>query len=396
MRILAIETSCDETAMSLLEANLTEVKPRGTGDLTSVKFNLLAHDVASQVTVHKEWGGVVPMLAKREHIINLPIMLEKLFPNSFSPNPEPNTYQLAPDLITVTCGPGLEPALWEGINFAKKLAAKWNISIVATDHMHGHIVSAMLKLNSKLKNNKSKIEYELQTLEFPAIALLISGGHTQLVLMQSMNNFEIVGNTRDDAVGEAFDKVARILGLPYPGGPEISKLASQFKPNNLETKQPKTYILPRPMLHSGDLDFSFSGLKTAVLYLVKRIKEENKREELTQEEKIEIAYEFEQAVTEVLIKKTAAAIQMCAAKSLLVGGGVIANKTISNRLRDWISKSRDLISLYLPDQKFTGDNATMIGVAGYLHSKGGTVNTLAPGSHLFDKLKANGNLCLYK
>ncbi|MEK7535649.1 MAG: hypothetical protein AAB590_01380, partial [Patescibacteria group bacterium] len=186
---------------------------------------------------------------------------------------------------------------------------------------------------------------------------------------------------------------ARMMGLPYPGGPEISKLASKFEPRNLETKEPKTFSLPRPMINSKDLDFSFSGLKTAVLYLIKKIKEKNRRE-LTDDEKIAIAYEFEQAVTEVLIKKTSDAIEKYSAKSLLVGGGVIANKTIRTSLRHLSSELG--VELHLPDMKFTGDNATMIGIAGYLRSRGGTINLLSPGTESFEALRATGNLSLYK
>lgn len=378
MRILAIETSCDETAISLLETSDGKV------------FDVLAHEVSSQIDVHKEWGGVVPMIAKREHLINLPVMLEKVL------NLVPNTQQLVPDLIAVTYGPGLEPALWTGIRFAQELAIKWDVPIIPTDHMHGHIVSALLK------SEKPKTYY-LAPNTFPAIALLISGAHTQLVLMRASDTFEILGTTRDDAVGEAFDKVARMMGLPYPGGPEISRLAgkriqSQGEASGLTRGLAFEPKLPRPMLHSKDLDFSFSGLKTAVLYLVKKLKEQNKlstgSEELTLDQKIEIAYEFEQSVTEVLIKKTSDAINIHSAKSLLVGGGVIANKTIRQSLSDSVAKLG--IELHLPDMKFTGDNATMIGVAGYLRLKAGTENLLFPNTEAFAELRANGNLNLYK
>jgi len=373
MQIIAIETSADETALSLLEA---EVKPWGTGGLTSVTFNLLAHEVASQIKFHAEYGGIVPMLAKREHMANLPIVLGKVIGDS----------DTKPNLIAVTYGPGLEPALWTGINFAKALATKWQVPIVATDHMHGHIVSALLdSINGK--------NYTVRVLGFPAIALLISGGHTQLVLMKALNDFEIVGQTLDDAVGEAFDKVARILGLPYPGGPEIQKLAAQFSPGGL------TFKLPRPMLHSKDLSFSFSGLKTAVLYLIKKWKEENDGE-LTEKQKVAIAHEFTQACMDVIVKKTSDAIKQYGAKSLLVGGGVIANKTIRESLGNLASKLG--VALHLPDMKFTGDNATMIGIAallrlgpaeqGYLHPE----HLLSPNSPELNSLKANGNLSLYK
>ncbi|HEY4493745.1 MAG TPA: tRNA (adenosine(37)-N6)-threonylcarbamoyltransferase complex transferase subunit TsaD [Candidatus Paceibacterota bacterium] len=374
MRILAIETSCDETAISLLETS--------DGKL----FDVLAHEVSSQINVHKEWGGVVPMLAKREHAKNLPEILARIMNNELG---------IKVDLIAVTYGPGLEPALWEGINFARGLSMKWNVPLVATDHLEGHIVSALLK-------RMSNEQFEICKLELPAIALLISGGHTQLVLMREMGSYEVVGNTRDDAVGEAFDKVARILGLPYPGGPEISRLASHFE----TSKYPNIKIsLPRPMLHSGDLDYSFSGLKTAVLYLAKKLKEENKGE-LTDEQKIAIAHEFEQAVTEVLIKKTTDAITKYGAKSLLVGGGVIANKTIRDHLRLTVGPVADSqpreVALHLPDLKFTGDNATMIGIAAllrlgfagqaYLHPE----FLLHSDTSAFAELKASGNLSLYK
>ncbi|HEY9583217.1 MAG TPA: tRNA (adenosine(37)-N6)-threonylcarbamoyltransferase complex transferase subunit TsaD [Candidatus Paceibacterota bacterium] len=366
MKILAIETSCDETAISLLETSDGKF------------FDVLAHEVSSQIDVHKEWGGVVPMIAKREHLINLPVMLEKIAPKNV-------------DLITVTYGPGLEPALWTGIKFAQELAIKWGVPIVPTDHMHGHVVSAMLK---RMDDGK----WQMVNVEFPAIALLISGAHTQLVLMNDADAFKLLGATRDDAVGEAFDKVARMMGLPYPGGPEISKLAgkrvqSQGEASGLTRGLAFEPKLPRPMIHSKDLDFSFSGLKTAVLYLVKNLKETSPDHELSAEQKIEIAHEFEQSVTEVLIKKTSDAINEYGAKSLLVGGGVVANKTI----RETLTKLQgSTLKLYLPDQKFTGDNATMIGIAGYLRSKAGTVSTLSPNTEAFENLKATGNLSLYK
>ena len=405
MRILAIETSCDETALSLLEiSEVTKVKhskseSEASGrsrDLALVK--ILAHEVASQISVHAPWGGVVPMLAKREHTINLPLLFDRIF------NLKPSTYDLTPNLIAVTYGPGLEPALWTGINFAKELGTKWGVPLVATDHMHGHIASATLKLmNNEQPARLHSGGFEICKLKFPTVALLISGGHTQLVLMRDLENFEIVGNTRDDAVGEAFDKVARILGLPYPGGPEISKLASAFPAVSPPGSQRQAFVLPRPMINSNDLDFSFSGLKTAVLYLVKKLKEANQDGELTEEQKIAIAYEFEQAVTEVLIKKTLDALTMYNAKSLLVGGGVIANKTIREALISASHGTKGSPSgtkglpfvLHLPDLKFTGDNATMIGVAAYYRAQD-SANLLSPGTEPFANLRANGNLALYR
>jgi len=375
MIILAVETSCDETAISLIETD-SKVKPWNSEGLT---FKILAHEVSSQIDVHREWGGVVPMLAKREHRKNLPEILARIMNNARLPDGQELGIKV--DLIAVTYGPGLEPALWEGINFAKELSVKWQVPIVATDHMHGHMVSALLKLNVNGKSQIVNPEYEIQNIEFPVIALLISGAHTELVLLTSLNDFEILGRTRDDAVGEAFDKVARMMGLPYPGGPEISKLASKFHSGFTAVE------LPRPMIYSKDLDFSFSGLKTAVLYLIKKLGD------LSEEQKIEIAYEFEQAVSDVLVKKTSDAINEHGAKSLLVGGGVIANKTIRQALSGLATKLG--VNLYLPDQKFTGDNATMIGMAGFLRAKD-TSNLLLPDTSTFEELKAKGNLALYK
>jgi len=219
------------------------------------------------------------------------------------------------DAIAVTYGPGLEPALWVGINFAKALSLVWNIPVIPVNHMEGHSVAALLvqefppkadpPLAEKVKSKKSEDsrgvtrlkDYTLAPIKFPILALLISGGHTELVLMNNLLSYEVIGETRDDAVGEAFDKVARMLGLPYPGGPYISALAEIADKRGLNADK-RRYVLPRPMLHSGDFNFSFSGLKTAVLYTIKKIPN------LTNDIKASIAKEFEEAVTDVLTKKT--------------------------------------------------------------------------------------------
>jgi len=238
MIILGIETSCDETAVSIVEAN---------GDLENLDFKVLGSVINSQTQIHNEYGGIVPNLAKREHQKNLPIVLSQALKEaSFGDELK------GVDLIAVTVGPGLEPALWTGINFAEDLSKKLNIPIIPANHLEGHIASVLF--------NKNKIE-------FPAIALLISGGHTELALLKSWKEKEKLGETQDDAVGEAFDKVARILGLPYPGGPEISRLAEEAREKNIKSEKE----FPRPMIHSKDFNFSFSGLKTAVLYYVKKL-----------------------------------------------------------------------------------------------------------------------------
>ena len=204
MKILSIETSCDDTGISILEA---------TGGVTNASFKVLADNVSSQIAVHIPYGGVFPALAKREHIKNLPVVLEKTLKEA-----KLDKKKKPIDVIAVTYGPGLEPALWTGIVFAKELAKKWNVPIMPVNHMEGHVVSVFGTKKGKFKIKKNKT---------PTLALLVSGGHTELVLIKKPMSYEIIGQTVDDAVGEAFDKVARMLGLPYPGGPEISRMAEE-------------------------------------------------------------------------------------------------------------------------------------------------------------------------
>lgn len=392
MIILGIETSCDETAISLIE---TQEKD---GEL---QFKILNNSVVSQIKLHEQYGGVFPMMAKREHAKNLvPLLLNVLKDTNFLPETTsaidpvlegkvkallsekekellenllraPQLFNaLKIDVISVTQGPGLEPALWVGINFAKALGLLWNIPVIPTNHMEGHIVATLLK-------DESQSEYHsLKKIEFPALALLISGGHTELVLIKNHRDYEIIGKTRDDAVGEAFDKVARLLGLPYPGGPQISKLAQKERAVHATSRN--TYVLPRPMIRSNDFDFSFSGIKTAVLYMTKEIPE------LNDEIKQQIAREFEDAVTEVLLSKTKAAIEEHGAQTLIVGGGVSANSNIRAALEEM---TRNLsIPLLLPSQALSTDNALMIAIAGAFINKGDLPN--------IQEFKAEGNLSL--
>ncbi len=366
MKILAIETSCDDTGIAIIEAKM---------GLKTPFFKILANLTHSQIELHRKWNGVVPFLAKREHAKNLVPLLEEALKKSSlfkKNNKEKNLPEeiekllerevelfsalkiLLPkikipkvDAIAVTYGPGLEPALWTGINLAKALSITWQKPLIPINHMEGHIFSSLLPENkSKPKNQKSK------SIEFPVIALLISGGHTELVLVKNLMKYKILGQTRDDAVGEAFDKVARMLGLPYPGGPQISRLAEEFK------KEKSIGIkFPRPMISSDDLDFSFSGLKTSVLYKIKDLGKINK------EIKKEIAFEFEDSVTDVLLIKTKKAILKNKAKTLIVGGGVSANKKIRNALQK-IVEEIGVKNFYLPEIKYSVDNAAMIAIAG--------------------------------
>jgi len=342
MIILAIETSCDETAIAVLE--------------TKNGFKILSNIVASQIKIHAPWGGVVPNLAKREHIKNLPLVLKRALKEAKIGIKKIN-------LIAVTVGPGLEPALWTGINFAEELyknlkSQNPNLKIIGINHMEGHIFSAIL-------DSKNKIV-------FPALALLVSGGHTELVLVKDWLKYKIIGQTRDDAAGEAFDKVAKMLGLPYPGGPQIAaKAAQNFKSQNSNLK----INLPRPMINSKDYDFSFSGLKTAVLY---KLKELGKAK--SQRLKVEICAEFQQAVIDVLISKTIRAVKEYKIKTVILGGGVAANKELRKQLGN-------KTNLLLPEIKFTTDNAAMIAVAAYFHAPKRKIKNSK-------KLEAKGNLSL--
>lgn len=375
MKILAIETSCDETAISIIESK---------GKTKSPKFTILSNIVSSQVAIHKEFGGVVPNLAEREHQKNLvPILMTalkqaKLFKkkknaflkkdamlhNILSREQEllKRMKDISPleipaiDRIAVTAGPGLEPALWVGINFAKALSHLWNIPIVPMNHMEGHIFSALIK-QKKISNSKFLISkksntpqrYTLHTIRYPIIALLVSGGHTEIVLMKNIGKYTIIGETIDDAAGEAFDKVAKMLGLGYPGGPAISKLANSGDASAIP--------FPRPMMKKDTYDFSFSGLKTAVLYYLR---------DHTSYKKRDVAASFQQAVVDVLTAKTMRAMKTHKAKILALGGGVAANMLLRNTLEDAMPRGAKLL---LPKISLTGDNALMIAVASYFKKK---------------------------
>jgi N6-L-threonylcarbamoyladenine synthase len=399
MKILSIETSCDETAVSVIDARGTIAKPR---------FKLLGNALYSQAKLHEKYGGVFPNLAKREHAKNLPHLLQVVLkesgfwtPTTFSSPKKISGRNLTGkknlngqaklsekttsaiykilerekgcaekiiaignkivrpkiDVIAVTYGPGLEPTLWVGITVAQALGTMWNIPVVPVNHMEGHIVSVLF---SKAKSSK------LKALSYPALALLISGGHTELVYARSPLSYKTIGATRDDAVGECYDKVARMMGLHYPGGPEISKLAKiarirKDSPTKNFTKNlgGQEWNLPRPMINTKDFDFSFSGLKTSVLY---KIRDHGK---LSGKDKEELAKEFEDAVRDVLVSKTERAITKYKPKSLMVGGGVIANSFLRESFRKLASVHKGL-SLYIPEMELSTDNSVMIGMAGYL------------------------------
>lgn len=334
--ILGIETSCDETGVALVEAS---------GNLKSPKFKVLKNLVASQIKIHEPFGGVVPNLAKREHLKNLPVLFEKIGGEKIIKRV---------DLVAVTVGPGLEPALWTGITFSQGLVKKYKKTLVGTNHLEGHLYSFLLP------NPKSRVSANEM---FPAIALIVSGGHTILLLVKDLKNWKHLGETRDDAVGEAFDKVARLLRLPYPGGPALERLAKRGKGSAIE--------FPRPMIYDKNFDFSFSGLKTSVLYYIR----DNKKYSPA-----DVSASFQQAAVEVLVKKTLRAVKEFDANSIILSGGVAANSFLRNSLKKEAGKFG--VDLLVAEQKYNTDNGVMIAVAGYM-------------THLRKKkypMKANGNL----
>jgi N6-L-threonylcarbamoyladenine synthase len=423
MRILAIETSCDETAIAIIEAQKTGSK---------TKFKILGNDLSSQIALHTQFGGVFPMMAKREHGKNIINILEKVLKEAkiYKLNKsalydekiknkienildrESELKELWPtiipfivkpkiDAIAVTTGPGLEPALWVGISFAKALGLYWNIPIIPVNHMEGHIFSIFPK-------NKKTFVVDSDKKIFPMISLLVSGGHTELIFVKDFMKYKKIGQTRDDAAGEAFDKVARMLGLPYPGGPEISKLAEKERENsalgrlgsatarargifhqkNIRASQntiSSDIILPRPMINSKDYDFSFSGLKTAVLYLIRDMEKEHSNILENVGIKEMIAREFEDAVIETLVSKTVKAVKEYKAKTLIIGGGVSANKYLQEIMTQKIKENKLKTKVHFPSKSLTGDNALMIAIAGFFQFK--KKNSRLP-------LKANGNMSL--
>lgn len=328
MIILGIETSCDETAMSLVK-------------IENSKIEVLTEVVASQEKIHEKYGGVYPFLAKREHQKNLPI-IEKKISKKFDFSKI--------DLIAVTKGPGLEPCLWQGINYSKELAKKIKIPIVGVNHLEAHIFANFIEKFEIIKSKKI----------FPAICLVISGGHTNLFLAKKICRYKFLGETRDDAVGECFDKVGRIFGFSYPAGPKITNFLKKYQ--NLKVKFKVS--LPRPMLYQKNYDFSFSGLKTAVLYLFLNT---SKKLRNSKEFKLAVFRELENAISEVLIKKTILAAKNFKVKSILIGGGVIADDFLRISFKKICQEEG--FNVFFPKKKYSTDNATMVALAGYFQYK---------------------------
>ncbi|NHC06287.1 tRNA (adenosine(37)-N6)-threonylcarbamoyltransferase complex transferase subunit TsaD [Azonexus fungiphilus] len=319
MLILGIESSCDETGIALYDS----------------AAGLLAHALHSQVAMHAEYGGVVPELASRDHVRRVVPLLRSTLENAGK--------SLADiDAIAYTRGPGLSGALLVGCAFAEALALALDKPTVPVHHLEGHLLSPLLSSDPPV---------------FPFVALLVSGGHTQLMKVSGVGAYELLGETLDDAAGEAFDKSAKLLGLPYPGGALLSRLAEQG--------DPARYTLPRPMLHSGDLDFSFSGLKTAVLTLVRE-----HQDDPDAQFRADAARAFQEAIVEVLVKKSLKALRQTGLQRLVVAGGVGANRQLRASLDAEARRRR--FRVHYPELEYCTDNGAMIALAGCLRLQAGT------------------------
>ncbi|CAM3869711.1 tRNA (adenosine(37)-N6)-threonylcarbamoyltransferase complex transferase subunit TsaD [Avibacterium endocarditidis] len=326
MRILGIETSCDETGVAIYDEN----------------DGLIANQLYTQIALHADYGGVVPELASRDHI-------RKTAPLIQAALQEANLSAQDIDGIAYTCGPGLVGALLVGSTIARSLAYAWNVPAIGVHHMEGHLLAPMLEENAP---------------HFPFVALLVSGGHTQLVRVDSVGQYEVLGESIDDAAGEAFDKTAKLLGLDYPGGAALARLAEKGTPNR--------FTFPRPMTDRPGLDFSFSGLKTFAANTINQaIKEEGT---LTEQTKADIAYAFQQAVVETLVIKCRRALQETGFKRLVIAGGVSANQQLRQALSELMTQLSG--EVFYPQPQFCTDNGAMIAYTGFLRLKHGEHSSL--------------------
>ncbi|MEK7122893.1 MAG: tRNA (adenosine(37)-N6)-threonylcarbamoyltransferase complex transferase subunit TsaD [Patescibacteria group bacterium] len=325
MRILGIESSCDETAAAVLEER------RG-------RFFLKSGVIASQVAIHAQTKGVVPEVAARNHVkAILPVIAGALGKQRF-------------DAIAVTSGPGLVTSLSVGVHTARTLSYLWRTPLVAVNHIEGHLYSSWLQA----------IETPSADIVFPALVLIVSGGHTELILMKDHGAYKKIGQTLDDAAGEVFDKVARMLDLGYPGGPAISREA--------QSGDRARFDFPRALLFDPTrrYDFSFSGLKTSVLYRIRDLKEQK---QFSKKLIPHLCASFEQAVVDVLVGKTLRAARALQVKSILLGGGVVANRLLRSQMADMAVRELPDVSLHIPIVKYCTDNAAMIAMAGYFHAR---------------------------
>ena len=431
IKILAIETSCDETSAAVICGTNYSTRYNNQDTITKQisKSNnqypiILSNVVSSQIDLHAKTGGVVPEVASRAHMeAIIPVIEEALVVGRGESGvggislklPTPDALLLT-DIthIAVTAGPGLIGSLLVGFNTAKSLAYALDIPIVLVNHIEGHIYSAM---SGARYNNQDTI-----TKQFPILALTVSGGHTSLTLMRDHGKYETIGQTRDDAAGEAFDKVAKLLDLGYPGGPAVSKLADKYREGGelgvgsveRRIKNPLhptpctlPLILPRPMINDKSFDFSFSGLKTAVLDVVRQLESPTKLRikqnyeitngtnqrvnQLTIDQKSEICAAFEDAAVDVLVTKTLRAAQKYQPKAVILAGGVAANKRLreqlTKELKNLKTEEQVELNLLVPPINLCGDNAAMIGLAAYYHILRGDVSS-------WDKISIDSNLAL--
>lgn len=334
--ILAIETSCDETALAVVRKHQNTIE-------------VLASAVASQVDIHALTGGVVPEVAAREHVTVLRPLLQRVIEKS---NFQPQDFSG----IAVTVGPGLPPALAVGVTAARTLSFAWRKPVIPVHHIEGHIYSALLPVVSNTRNENTAFHIPASKEIFPALALIVSGGHTLLIHIADHLRYTVLGSTRDDAAGEAFDKAARMLGLSYPGGPALSRLAQQGNP--------AAYDFPRPMTKEDNLDFSFSGLKTALYYTIRNLSEEK-----LATVKADLAASFEQAIVDTLLRKVSVALSRTPARLLVLAGGVAANHKLRTRVTELASQHA--LHLRIAPLSLCGDNAIMIGLVGtFAHTVG--------------------------
>ena len=330
MKILAIETSCDDTCAAVLEND-----------------RLLSSVISSQTDLHAKWGGVVPDIAKRAHAERIdPVIIEALIRSKIydlrNKNKTIESLIKNIDVIAVTLGPGLAIALGIGVNTAKEMAIKYNKKLIGVNHVEGHILANLIK------NKEGKPDRKI---EFPALALTVSGGHTKLILMKEIGDYTVIGETLDDAAGEALDKAAKMMGLGYPGGPIIERLA--------EKGDKKYLVLPRPLSGQKNFDYSFSGLKTSFYYQIKDWPKEKIGENLAN-----LSASFQDAVFDSLLIKFKKAVEFYNPKTLLASGGVMANLELRKRLRKMAKE--DNTPIYMPVKKqFNTDNAAMIGITAY-------------------------------
>jgi N6-L-threonylcarbamoyladenine synthase len=379
MKVLGIETSCDETSASVVEYRNDNI-------------GILSNVVSSQVKLHAKWGGVVPNLAAREHLKNIVPVLKLALK-------EAGAAPADLDLIAVTNGPGLIPALLIGTSSAKTLSYVWEKPLIGIHHIEGHIAANFI--SDKISRISNKIQKS--SIKFPILCLVVSGGHTQLVLMKDYLKYEIIGQTLDDAAGEAFDKVARILNIGYPGGPAVAAKAaiaeSRILNYELSKKEKNNSIIhdskfiihfPRPMLNRNNFDFSFSGLKTAVLYETKKHPELLKNKNYI----AEVCHEFQQATIDVLVSKTIKAAGKYDPQTIMLAGGVAANSELRKQLGEKIKSELPDVSYKIPEIKYTGDNAAMIAAAACLRWQRMTAGQKKKALQNWKTLDTDANLTL--